>query len=147
MSIIYVETSVLARLQYQKHQANSDSNSNWDSLHARLNSHQNAWSYKKKKHKKIEVYRKSLQKEPTVNGCLLILDLKPFRLQFKGKHSIGRGFQSCMQTHSACCFAISLCNNILHILYLGRFIKTNPKMGFLCHLSSVSIFQMKLKFS
>ena len=26
---------------------------NYDSLHARLNSHYNAWSYKKKKHKKI----------------------------------------------------------------------------------------------
>ena len=25
---------------------------NWDSLHARLNSHHEAWSYKKKKHKK-----------------------------------------------------------------------------------------------
>ena len=27
---------------------------NWDSLHARLNSHYKAWSYKKKKHKKIK---------------------------------------------------------------------------------------------
>ena len=26
---------------------------NWDSFHARLNSHYEAWSYKKKKHKKI----------------------------------------------------------------------------------------------
>ena len=33
---------------------------NWDSLYARLNSHYKAWSYKKKKHKKIEAYRKSL---------------------------------------------------------------------------------------
>ena len=32
---------------------------NWDSLHARLNSHYEAWSYKKKKHKKIKAYRKS----------------------------------------------------------------------------------------
>ena len=31
---------------------------NWDSLHARLNSHYEAWSYKKKKHKKIKTYRK-----------------------------------------------------------------------------------------
>ena len=53
---------------------------NWDSLHARLNSHYKAWSYKKKGHKKIKAYRKSLYKEPTVNKCLLILDLKPFRL-------------------------------------------------------------------
>ena len=33
---------------------------NWDSLHARLNSHYKAWSYKKKKHKKIKAHRKSV---------------------------------------------------------------------------------------
>ena len=33
---------------------------NWDSLHARLNSHYKAWSYKKKEHKKIKAYRKSV---------------------------------------------------------------------------------------
>ena len=33
---------------------------NWDSLHARLNSYYKAWSYKKKKHKKIMAYKKSL---------------------------------------------------------------------------------------
>ena len=49
-------------------------------LHARLDSPYKAWSNKKKKHKKIKAYRKSLYKEPTVNRCLLILDLKPFRL-------------------------------------------------------------------
>ena len=49
---------------------------NQDSLHARLNSHCKAWSYKKKKHKKIKAYMKSLYKEPTVNRCMLILDLK-----------------------------------------------------------------------
>ena len=32
---------------------------NWDSLHARLNSHYEAWSYKKKSAKKITGYRKS----------------------------------------------------------------------------------------
>ena len=32
---------------------------NWDSLHAGLNSYYEAWNYKKKKHKKIKVYRKS----------------------------------------------------------------------------------------
>ena len=67
---------------------------NWDSLHARLNSHYRAWNYKKKRHKKIKAYRKSLYKEPTVNMYLLILDLKPFRLQVKGKHSIGKEFES-----------------------------------------------------
>ena len=51
---------------------------NWDSLHERLNSHCKAWSYKKKKRKRIKAYRKSLQKEPTVSRCLLILDLKPY---------------------------------------------------------------------
>ena len=44
--------------------------------------------------KKIKAHRKSLQKEPTVNRCLLILHLKPFRSWVKGKHSIGREFQS-----------------------------------------------------
>ena len=33
---------------------------NWDSFHARLNSHYKTWSYKKKKHKKIKTYRKSV---------------------------------------------------------------------------------------
>ena len=33
---------------------------NWDSLHARLNSHYEAWSYKEKQHKKIKAYRKSV---------------------------------------------------------------------------------------
>ena len=50
-----------------------------DSLHARLNSHYKAWSSKKKKHKKAESYRTSVQKEPTVKKFLLILDLKPLK--------------------------------------------------------------------
>ena len=33
---------------------------NWDSLHARMNRHYKAWSYKKKKHEKIKAYSKSL---------------------------------------------------------------------------------------
>ena len=33
---------------------------NGDSLHARLNSHYEAWSYKKNKYKKIKAYRKSV---------------------------------------------------------------------------------------
>ena len=33
---------------------------NWDSLHVRLNSHYEAWSYKKKSTKKILGYRKSV---------------------------------------------------------------------------------------
>ena len=33
---------------------------NWDSLHASLNSHYKAWSYKKKEQKQIEAYRKSV---------------------------------------------------------------------------------------
>ena len=52
---------------------------NCDSPHARLNSHYEAWSDKKKKHKKITAYRKSVKKEPTVKRKLLILDLKPLR--------------------------------------------------------------------
>ena len=38
---------------------------NWDSLHARLNIHYEAWSYKKKKQKRLEatenLFRKNLQ--------------------------------------------------------------------------------------
>ena len=49
---------------------------NWDSLHARLNSHHEAWSYKKKKNKKIKAYKKSVQKEAADEKCLLILDIK-----------------------------------------------------------------------
>ena len=49
---------------------------NWDSLHARLNSHYEAWSYKKKKHKKITAHMKSVKKEPVVKRCLLILDIQ-----------------------------------------------------------------------
>ena len=67
---------------------------NWDSPCARLNSHYEAWSDKKKSTKKITRYRKSVQKELTVKRCLLILDFKPLRSQVKGKHSIGREFQS-----------------------------------------------------
>ena len=52
---------------------------NGDSLHARLNSRYKAWSYKKKKHKKIKAPRKSAYKEPTVKRCLLISGLKIFR--------------------------------------------------------------------
>ena len=51
-----------------------------DSLNAGLNSHYKASSYKKKKHKKTKAFRKSLQKEPTVNRCLLILNLKPIQI-------------------------------------------------------------------
>ena len=32
----------------------------WDSIHARLNNHYEAWSYKKKEHKKIKAYQKSV---------------------------------------------------------------------------------------
>ena len=65
---------------------------NQDSLHARQNSHYEAWNYKKKKHKKITAYWKSVWKEPTVKRSLLILYFKPIRSQVKGKQSIGREF-------------------------------------------------------
>ena len=67
---------------------------NWVSFHARLNSHYHAWSYKKKKHKKLKTYRKCLQKEPTVKRYLLIFYLKLLRSQVKEKHSLGREYQS-----------------------------------------------------
>ena len=53
---------------------------NWDSLLARLDSHYEAWSYKKKNHKKITAYKISVYKEPAVKRCLLILDLKPLKI-------------------------------------------------------------------
>ena len=37
---------------------------NWDLLYARLNSHYEARSYKKKKHKKVKAYRNLLRKDP-----------------------------------------------------------------------------------
>ena len=52
---------------------------NWDSLYTRLKSHYRHEFTKKKKHKKVNVYRKSVKKEPTVKRCLLILDLKTLR--------------------------------------------------------------------
>ena len=66
---------------------------NQDSLYLTLNSHYEAWSYKKKKHKN-RAYRKSVQKETTAKRSLLIIDVKAKRSQVKGKHSIGRDFQS-----------------------------------------------------
>ena len=66
----------------------------WDSLHARLNSYYEAWSYKKKKYKKIKACMNSVSEESTDKMCLLILDLNPLRSEVKGKHSIGREFQS-----------------------------------------------------
>ena len=53
-------------------------NFNWDSLHAWLNSHCEAWRYKKKKHKKIKANWKAVQRNPKEKRCLLTLDLKPF---------------------------------------------------------------------
>ena len=56
---------------------------NWDSLHARLNSHYKALSYKKKKHKKLRhtgnLFRKNLQLKIRVL-CSRIL-LPPFLMQ------------------------------------------------------------------
>ena len=46
------------------------------SLHAKLNSHYNTWSYKKGSTKKIMGYRKPVYNKPTVKRCLLIIDLK-----------------------------------------------------------------------
>ena len=50
---------------------------------SRLNCQCEAWSYKKQKRKKIKAYRKSVQKEPTVKRCLLILDLKLLNSRLK----------------------------------------------------------------
>ena len=63
-------------------------------------------SHKKKKYKKSKAFRKSDQKKPTVKRCWIILDLilelKPFRSQVKGKHSKGREFQRYfLQAHNS----------------------------------------------
>ena len=58
---------------------------NWDSFHARKNSHYQALSYNKNKHKRLK---------HAGNLCLLILELKPFRLWVSEKSSIGKKFQS-----------------------------------------------------
>ena len=50
-----------------------------------LNSYYKAWSYKKKKPKKIKAYRESVQKEPTVKMCLIILDLKAVQIIGQGE--------------------------------------------------------------
>ena len=47
---------------------------NWDSLHARMNNHYEAWSHKKKKHKRLEdtgnLLRKNLQLKVSVKPKL-----------------------------------------------------------------------------
>ena len=49
---------------------------------------------RKRSTKKLNHKENCLETEPTVKRCLLILDLKPLRSKIKGKHSIGREFQS-----------------------------------------------------
>ena len=51
-----------------------------DSLHARLNSHLEVWSYVKKKRKNIKAYKKSVRKEVTIKRYLLILDLMAIQI-------------------------------------------------------------------
>ena len=41
----------------------------WDSLHARMNRHYDAWNYKKKKYKKIKAYWKFLKDPQIENSC------------------------------------------------------------------------------
>ena len=41
----------------------------------------------------MKANKKSPEKEPTVDTCLLTLDFNPFRSQVKGKHSVGTKFQ------------------------------------------------------
>ena len=67
---------------------------NWDSLHARLNSHQRHGVTRKEAQKKLQDTENLFRKKPTVKRYLLILDLNPLRSWVKGKHSIGREFQS-----------------------------------------------------
>ena len=66
---------------------------NWNSLHARLNNHYEAWSYKKKK-KNIKIIEENYLERTQGKKRLLTLDLKPFRSHFKEKHPTGKEFQS-----------------------------------------------------
>ena len=67
---------------------------NWDSLHAKLISQHEEWSYKKKKRKNIKsIQENSLERIQRLKSPIT-LDLKPFRSEVKGKHSTGREFQS-----------------------------------------------------
>ena len=59
--IVYVKTEDISiDIQQGFATSNYDIFFYWDSLHAKLNSHYKAWSYMKKKHKKIKAYRKSV---------------------------------------------------------------------------------------
>ena len=60
-----------------------------DTLHSRLNSHYEAWSYNRKKYKKIKS-----KEEPKGKRSLLTLDLKSPRSQAKENHSADREFQN-----------------------------------------------------
>ena len=53
---------------------------NWDSLHARLNSHYETWSYKKRSKKQITGYIKSVSKEPTVKKMSVNSGLKATKI-------------------------------------------------------------------
>ena len=59
-SIICIDAAAGIKLQWSREYIYSFFN--WDSLHARLNYDYKAWSYKKKKHKKIKAYRNLLTK-------------------------------------------------------------------------------------
>ena len=65
--------------------------SNWDLVNAKLKGCYEAGRQNKKKRKRLKAYSKANQKEAAIKRCLLILD---HLTQVKGKHSIGREFQS-----------------------------------------------------
>ena len=63
---------------------------NWDSLHARWNIHDEAWSYKKKKNKKIKAYSKSDSKETTIAFIIFSEFLKFYQISFQQKWNNAR---------------------------------------------------------
>ena len=66
---------------------------NWDSLHARLNSHYQVWSWKKKKKKTKSKQESCLERTyllPKDKSCLLTLDLKLFRRSYAGGKAFNR---------------------------------------------------------
>ena len=94
--------------------------------------HYEAWSYKKKKYKKIKGYTKSALKEPTNKKCLLILNLdhRSNRSKIKGMHykKVYRSINEqtiillCIIVHSSLLLFYLYTFLMLHVLCVALFV-------------------------
>ena len=94
--------------------------------------HNEAWSYKKKKYKKIKGYTKSALKEPTNKKCLLILNLdhRSNRSKIKGMHykKVYRSINEqtiillCIIVHSSLLLFYLYTFLMLHVLCVALFV-------------------------